>query len=94
MTNQDSDNGEITLATLAAEYSDNEKARALLESLRWPNGITCPHCNASGHYVLKPRAGSKTACRAGLYKCKTCWRQFTVTVGTIFEDSKIPLAVC
>jgi transposase-like protein len=91
MTNQETDNEEITLARLAAEYSDNEKARALLESLRWPKGITCPHCNASGHYVLKPRAGSKTACRHGLYKCKTCWRQFTVTVGTIFEDSKIPL---
>jgi transposase-like protein len=91
MTNQDTDNEEITLATLASEYSDNDKARALLESIRWPNGITCPHCNASGHYVLKPRASSKVACRNGLYKCKTCWRQFTVTVGTIFEDSKIPL---
>jgi transposase-like protein len=85
------DNDEINLTKLAQDYSDNDKARELLESIRWPKGIICPHCNCSGHYVLKPRATSKVPARKGLYKCKTCWRQFTVTVGTVMEDSKIPL---
>jgi transposase-like protein len=91
MKKEESDKPELTLATLAAEYSNEESARAFLEKQRWPSGIICPHCNNSGHYVLKPRTKAKTASRAGLYKCKTCWRQFTVTVGTIFADSKVPL---
>ena len=91
MNSNQPDNEELNLAVLAEQYSDEDNARALLESLRWPNGIVCPHCHASGHYVLKPRPTSKTPSRKGLYKCKTCWRQFTVTVGTIFEDSKVPL---
>jgi transposase-like protein len=91
MTNQKTDKDEINLSKLALEYADPESARRLLESLRWPDGITCPHCDCKGHYVLNPRKTSKSPSRKGLYKCKTCWRQFTVTVGTVMEDSKIPL---
>jgi transposase-like protein len=83
---------EITLSTLAAEYLDETKAREYLERMRWPSGPVCPHCQSVGGYVLKPRAGSKTPVRAGVYKCKTCWRMFSVTVGTVFEGSKIPLS--
>ena len=82
---------EITLAKLAFEHSDNDTARKLFESMRWPNGVKCPHCANKGHYTLKPRPDSKSPSRNGLYKCKACLRQFTVTVGTILEDSKIPL---
>jgi transposase-like protein len=85
------DNDEITLAKLALEYSDNDTARELFEQMRWPNGIQCAHCNHKGHYILKPRKESKSPSRQGLYKCKSCRKQFTVTVGTILEDSKIPL---
>jgi hypothetical protein len=46
MTNQDPEKDEITLSTLAVEYSDNDKARELWERLRWPNGPVCPHCGA------------------------------------------------
>lgn len=69
-------------------YQDADKARAHLEALRWPNGPVCPHCGSVSkeHYILK----GKTT-RPGLYKCKDCHEPFTVTVGTVFERSKIAL---
>jgi transposase-like protein len=82
---------ELNLITLAQEYSDNDKARELLESMLWPHGAYCPHCKADMPYKLTPKATSKRPARKGLYKCRTCRKQFTVTVGTIFEDSHIPI---
>jgi transposase-like protein len=86
---------ELTLVTLAQEYSDEGNARGLLESLRWPNGPICPHCKCDGKekaiYKLTPKADSKRPARQGVYKCGACRKQFTVTVGTIFEDSHIPI---
>lgn len=77
---------------LAPHFTDNEKAREFLEAKRWPNGPVCPHCHAEGHaYKLQPKPGAKTHARPGVWKCGNCREQFTVTVGTIFEDSKIPL---
>lgn len=67
-------------------FSDAEKAREYLESLHWPDGAECPHCES----MRVTKVGGKTA-RPGLYMCNDCRKQFTVTVGTIFEDSKIPL---
>ena len=68
---------------------DDAEARAYLESMRWPDGPICPHCGADRPYRLNPKPGSKT--RKGVLKCRSCRKQFTVTVGTIFEDSHIPL---
>ena len=68
-------------------YSDANKAREHLEALHWPNGAVCPHCDERERVT---RLTAATA-RAGLHKCNACRKQFTVTVGTIFEDSKIPL---
>ncbi len=69
-------------------FHDENKAREYLESIRWPDGPICPHCNGSDKvYELK---GKST--RPGLWKCGHCRKQFTVTVGTIFEGSHIPLA--
>ncbi len=71
----------------APHFHDPEKARRYLESVVWPNGPVCPHCGVvGGHYELK---GETT--RPGLYKCHMCREPFTVTVGTVFERSKIPL---
>ncbi|MCE5233167.1 MAG: IS1595 family transposase [Mizugakiibacter sp.] len=71
----------------APHFQDADKARAYLEALRWPNGPVCPHCGCIGdHYALKGKAH-----RPGLWKCKDCRKQFSVTVGTVFERSKIPL---
>lgn len=78
------------LSKLAKHFSNEDSARELLEQMRWPNGPACPHCGGAEPYKLTPKPGSKT--RKGLYKCKACRKQFTVTVGTIFEDSHIPLS--
>lgn len=73
----------------APQFRDADKAREYLEALRWPNGPVCPHCGSIGdHYHLE---GKST--RPGLWKCKDCREQFTVTVGTVFERSKIGLHV-
>lgn len=81
-----------TLANLTAFIADEDTARQLLESLRWPNGAACPHCGGDNPYKLTPKATSKKPGRKGLYKCRACRKQFTVRVGTIFEDSHIPIS--
>lgn len=83
---------ELNLAALFSDYSDESKARELLERLRWPNGAVCPHCGAGSPYKLTARPNSTRPARAGLYKCSKCRKQFTFKVGTIFEDSKIPMS--
>jgi transposase-like protein len=68
-------------------YRDPIKAREYLESIRWPDGPVCPHCGViGGHYALQGKAH-----RPGLWKCKDCRKQFSVTVGTVFERSKVGL---
>jgi len=68
-------------------FKDDEAARRHLEGIRWPNGPVCPHCGSVEN--IKKLEGTKH--RPGLYKCYECKGQFTVTVGTLFERSKIPL---
>ena len=68
-------------------YSDADKARQHLEALHWPHGPVCPRCGTLNR--ITKLAGKST--RPGVYKCNECAKPFTVTVGTIFEDSKIPL---
>jgi len=82
----------MNLTNIAAQFSDPHAAREFLESQRWPDGAVCPFCGVIGEaYRLKPKADSKAPVRPGVWKCGGCRRQFTVTVGTIFEDSHIPL---
>lgn len=81
----------LTLNGLSKYYSDEDSARELLESLRWPNGAVCARCGWDEAYKLNPKPTSTRPVRKGVYKCKKCRKQFTVTVGTIFEDSHIPL---
>src|SRR2546429_495790 len=71
---------------------DEEKARATVEATLWPNGPVCPHCKSQDVYRMVPKAGSKKPARKGLLRCRSCKKQFTVTVGTIFEGSHIPLS--
>lgn len=68
-----------------ADLTEDE-ARNYLEGLLWPEGAVCPHCGDTNVYRMKG-----DSCRAGLHRCRACKKQFTVTVGTIFEDSHIPL---
>lgn len=83
----------MNLKDIANHFHDDDKARTFLEQLRWPDGPICPHCGVLGEaYKLEPKAGAKTHVRKGVWKCAGCRQQFTVTVGTIFEDSHIPLS--
>ncbi|MDQ6869143.1 MAG: IS1595 family transposase [Pseudomonadota bacterium] len=70
-------------------FTDETAARKALEAVVWPNGPTCPHCgNANPGKIAK--LATKSA-RPGLRYCDECKGQFTATVGTVFERSKIPL---
>lgn len=83
----------MNLKNIADHFSDDDKAREFLEKLRWPEGPECPHCGVVGEaFKLEPKPGAKTHVRKGVWKCSRCRQQFTVTVGTIFEDSHIPLS--
>jgi len=81
----------IDLTEIMGRFGNEEAARDLIEKLRWPNGPVCPHCGCQEIYRLTPNGNSDNHGRKGLLKCKACRKQFTVTVGTIFEDSHIPL---
>jgi len=71
-------------------FHDEIKAREALETIRWPDGPVCPHCgNVEQDKIAK---GQGAAHRSGLYYCAACNGQFTVTVGTVMERSKIPLS--
>jgi transposase-like protein len=70
-------------------YQDADKAREHLEKLQWPNGPLCPHCGNCDPARITKLAGKST--RPGVYKCKECAKPFSVTVGTVFERSHIPL---
>jgi len=77
---------------LQPHFTAEDTARAFLEAQRWPDKAVCPHCGVIGEaYKLEPKPGAKTHARKGVWKCGACREQFTVTVGTIFEDSHIPL---
>ena len=69
-------------------FNDDDKAREHLEAIRWPNGPVCAQCGALERIV---KVQGKSA-RPGLYYCNHCAGQFTVTVGTVFERSKVPLS--
>ena len=88
------DSKDLNLFELAAHFSDEEKAREFLEAQRWPDGPVCPHCGELNNaYKLEPKPSKKnTHVRKGVWKCAGCREQFTVTVGTIFADSHIPLS--
>ncbi len=68
-------------------FTDNEKARLHLEGIRWPNGAYCAHCGEKEN-VHRMNGDSH---QSGMLYCRTCRKKFTVTVGTIFERSHVPL---
>ena len=63
-----------------------DQARDTFERIRWPNGPVCPHCGSVEATKLE---GKST--RPGLYKCRDCEGQFTATINTILEDSRLPI---
>jgi transposase-like protein len=88
----------MNLKQIAKSYHDEDSARGFLEAQRWPDGKAgCPHCGLIGESTKlppiagKPKKSGEITFRKGVWKCRSCRKQFTVTVGTIFEDSHIPL---
>ena len=71
-------------------YTNEDAAREALEAVRWPDGPICPHCGNADQEKIAKGAGKAT--RPGLYYCAACNGQFTVTVGTVMERSKIPIS--
>ena len=72
----------INLVELAQRFHSEDKCRAYLEELRWPDGVTCPRCACDSISTIKER---------NQYDCNKCRYQFSVTAGTIFHDSHLPL---
>ena len=73
----------------ASHYHDEAAAYAYVEAWLWPTGPVCPHCGNCDQGRIRKLAGKST--RPGLRKCNECRKQFTVKVGTIFEDSHVPM---
>jgi transposase-like protein len=77
-------------------FTDEDAARERLEALRWPDGPFCPHCGSFNAKRLPPvvrKADAKhnASVRKGVIQCRDCDEQYSVTVATVFERSKIPL---
>ncbi|KKN03343.1 hypothetical protein LCGC14_1108640 [marine sediment metagenome] len=76
-----------------AKLSEDE-SREIIEDIRWPNGIVCSKCgSAGGAWKLESKPGTKykNRIRPGVYRCGFCRKNFTVTIGTLFEDTHIPM---
>jgi transposase-like protein len=78
------------MSVLSRTYFHNEQAAFdFVEGIIWANGPVCPHCGGFDKItVIKPNPEKRV--RFGLKKCGECKRQFTVRMGTIFEESKLP----
>lgn len=80
----------LNWSQLGPYFADEDKARILLEKMRWPDGPSCPLCKqTSTVYRMQRLATSTKPGRKGLLRCRACKKQFTVTTGTVFEDSHI-----
>src|SRR5665213_1667400 len=78
----------MATSALSAKFFHDEKAAyAWLESVVWPDGPVCPHCGGFERITV---VGGTTG-RMGLKRCLQCKKQFTVTVGTVFERSHVKL---
>src|SRR5688572_8137033 len=71
-----------SLAQAIRYFADPDRSLAFVVTLRWPNGVECPRCNADKPFYLRSRQ---------IWKCRACRKQFSIKVGTIFEDSPLGL---
>jgi transposase-like protein len=72
-----------TMLELERRFSDEAACREYLTGLRWPTGFVCPHCAASKSLEI----------RRDLSRCLACRKEVSVTSGTVFQDSKLPLTL-
>ncbi len=89
---------DLNRSNLAKHFSDEEAAYGLVEKMRWPHGPICPHCGiVDDATYLAPKDGPRKTSTGKVsyrrvWQCNECRKQFSVLVGTVFEDSKIPLS--
>jgi transposase-like protein len=76
------DDKNLNLCDVMKDFADDAKCRAYIESLRWPDGIVCPHCQSKKVYRLEKR---------DQLLCASCEYQFSATVESIFHDTHLPL---
>jgi transposase-like protein len=74
----------VSLPDLMARFDCESKCRAYLETLRWPDGPICPKCGGKNTAHVQGRES--------VLRCTTCQQQFSVTAGTVFNDSHLPLS--
>ena len=77
------------VAALPLACSDETAAVEFMERMRWGDSPACPRCGDMDVYQMRDKAGGRN--QRFLWRCKGCKRQFTVRIGTVFEDSRIPL---
>lgn len=80
--NGDTTNVPQTLQQAIIHFSDPAVCIEFLKNLRWPDGVTCPYCNGKEHSYIKTTR---------VWHCKACKKRFSIKVGTVMEDSPIPL---
>jgi transposase-like protein len=76
-------------ARTLVRFTNADTARKYLQGLLWPDGPVCVHCKIVGQVTLLK--GKST--RPGVYWCNACRKPFSVTVGTVYESSKVPLNI-
>ena len=74
--------GDMNLPKLVEQFGSEDKCHAYLEELRWPDGVECPRCGSNKISRIRERRQ---------FDCDACRYQFSVRVGTLFHDSKLPL---
>lgn len=72
----------MNLTQLMEQFGTEDKCHAYLEHIRWPQGVTCPRCEGKTISHIKTRRQ---------LECDACGYQFSVRVGTVLQDSKLPL---
>src|SRR4051794_38569203 len=77
------DGAPVTLQDVVTYFADKDAAHAFAVAMRWPDGVFCPFCQCCENNYIATRR---------IWKCKGCKKQFSVRLGTIFEDSPIPLS--
>ncbi len=76
----------MKLITFMKKFGSDDACRAHMESVRWPDGPVCPKCGVVNEAM-------EVGNRPGIYRCKPCGAQFTVTIGTAMEGSHLPLSI-
>lgn len=79
------------MISLMKIFADEKLAEEFFIQHRWPNGVFCPYCLHEEVYELKRKSTTKLRSHLKIWKCALCRKQFSVKVGTVFHNSRMPL---